>query len=172
MNLKLPASVEVELDYPYLENPVVYTFPLRQKRDAELEERERLLGQGRKMKPANRLAALVENIQGFEKLGLDARRDGEDLDDFRHRVAEFFSTEDGQELAEHAVLYRGLAVSPQSKFRGGPNSGLAVNIRGQEADRPVTPLSDLHTSGTRPEGGMPGVPSNEGNDDAKAADPG
>lgn len=172
MNLKLPASVEVELDYPYLENPVVYTFPLRQKRDAELEERERLLGQGKKIKPANRLAALVEDVKGFEALGLDSRREGEDIVDFRNRVAEFFSSEDGQELAEHAILYRGLAVSPQSKFRGGPNSSVAEHIRSEEANRSIPVLSNVHTAGTKPEGGMPDVPSNEADEDAQAKGPG
>lgn len=172
MRLKLPGSVGVELKYPYLESPIVYVFPLRQARDAELEERERLFGNGRKMKPADRLAALVEDVQGLESLGLAARGPGEDLGQFRSRVAEFFSSEDGQELAEHAVLYRGLAVSPQSTFCGSPDSQLAVDIRSQEAGRPVLPLSDVRPEGKESEAGVSDLSTDEGSGGSKAEDPG
>ena len=133
------------------------------------EERERLLGQGRKMKPATRLASLVEDVRGFEAMGLDPRREGEDIADYRIRVVEFFSSEDGQELAEHAVLYRGLAVSPQSTFRGGPNSGMAEHLRGQEAERPVPALPDVRSAGQGPEGWVPEVSADQGGNDAKEA---
>lgn len=172
MSLKLPASVEVELKYPYLESALVYVFPLRQQGDAALEERERLFGNGRKMKPAERLASLVEDIHGFEPMGLKPRGAVEDLSVFRSRVAEFFSSEDGQELAEHAMLYRGLAVSPTSIFRGGANSGVAEHLRGKEATRPVPALSDLRPQGEGPGSGVSEVSTDQGSVVAQEADPG
>lgn len=170
MSLKLPKSVEVELKYPYLGLPVVYKFPVRQQSDAALEERERLFGGGRKMRPSDRLAALVEDVHGFESMGLDPRKDGEDVSAFRHRVAQFFDSADGQELAEHAVIYRGLAVSPQSTFRSGPDSGVAEHIRGQEAEqRPGPPLSDVRPAGEGPKVGVPDMSADQGGGDAKEA---
>ncbi len=55
MGIQIPKYVEVQLDYPYLERPVVYKFPRLRKRDAQMDEQERALGGGRKMTSAVRL---------------------------------------------------------------------------------------------------------------------
>jgi hypothetical protein len=142
----VPKFIEVELDYSWCENPIVFVFLRRRKKDAELEDRERMLGDGKKLKPATKLARLVENIKGFP--GLDPRGLEEAEEAYRTRVETFFTNEDGQEFAEDALLYKQAAVFPRLLFRGTENHSLEVNPVGQTAGREsILPLLEVPASG-------------------------
>jgi hypothetical protein len=110
----LPASIAVELQYPYMDHVVVYTFPRLRKKDAELEDTQRKLG-GRKLTPAERFVHVVENVEGWP--GLDPKRESETTGEFKSRVLNYFNNEDMQEFAEDALAYRFAAVSPAHTFR-------------------------------------------------------
>ncbi len=168
MGIQIPKYVEVQLDYPYLERPVVYKFPRLRKRDAQLDEQERALGGGRKMTSAVRLAGLLENAEGWEDHGLAPRGDGESAPAWSQRVALFFASEEMQEFAEDALLYRVAAVFPASTFRRTQDSGLAVDIRGAEGGQRPAVLPHVPQAGTGPEERVPTVPFDEGPRDAEA----
>jgi len=161
-NSKIPKSIEVILDYPYLERPLVYTFPRLRKRDAQMDERERALGGGKKLTPAVRLAGLVENVQGWEDEGLPPRDEAETEQAWIQRVALFFSPDDLQEFAEDALMYRVAGVYPASTFRRSQGGGLAVDIRGAEAGQRDAVLPHVSQTGTGPEERMSGLPVDTG----------
>jgi hypothetical protein len=157
--MKLPKLVEVELYDRFLDETIVYVFPRRRQRDADLDEREKMLGNGRKMSAAERLSQLVENIQGLESHGLAPRGQDEEEAIWRLRVLTFFRNEDGQELAEDALLSRVSAIYPQSMFRGTSDTGLEVDTHGAQGGHSPVPLRTLREAGKEPGEGLPEVPA-------------
>lgn len=168
----VPRTVTVELTYSYMDEPISYEFPRLRKRDAEIDEQERLFGGGKKMKPSERLAAMVTNIRGWSDF--DPRGEGETDIQFRGRVLAFFKREEMEEYAEDALLYRVSAVFPQATFRRGTDSGLAVDIlrSASAGPGPVVSLSNLSTPGTGPTSRMSGVPIDTGPEQTEAANKG
>ncbi len=137
MSLKLPKNIEVELVYAWMDGSLVYEFPRLRKKDADMDEAEKLAGQGRKMKPSSRLAKLLVNVQHVNADGqvvpeanrlVEGRREGEGAEAFADRIERTFSSEEFQELAEDALLYRLNAIYPRALFRSGADSRVAVNL--------------------------------------------
>lgn len=129
-NTQFPKFVEVGLKYSFLENDIVYSFLRLRKKDAELDEQEKMLGGGQKFSMAQRLAHLVEDINGFPNFE-PRNYDGESEAEWRQRVLTFFSTEENLEMAEDALVGRQNAIYPKPTFRRPQNSGLEVNLVGQ-----------------------------------------
>jgi hypothetical protein len=127
-----PTFVEVELKYAYLDVPIVYTFTRRRKKDAEIAEQERILGEGKKLSAANKLAQLVEDITGFPEF-VPRNYNEESEATWRERVARFFNTEENLEFAGDALLGRDQAIFPRPTFRNPKVGGLEVNMGSKEA---------------------------------------
>lgn len=161
MGFKTPPNfIESELDYPYLTKMVTddegnevevlekftYKFPRLRKKDAEVDASERREGKGYKANPAERLSKIVENVSGWEDYGLPSRGADEAEGVFRQRVLTFFSPENMQEYAEHALLARTAGVFPNHSFRSSAPSGL-VQLGSRRESGPGASLSDLHPPG-------------------------
>jgi hypothetical protein len=148
--LNVPKYIEIELKYSFLEEPVLILFLRRRKKEADLEEKERMLGDGIKLDTATKLSQLVENIVGFP--GLEPRGDGEDEQVYRTRVFAHFNNPDGLEFAEDFILAKQAAVSPRYSFRSSATNRVEVNARGKEAGgHTVLPLLSVPPAGEGPE---------------------
>jgi hypothetical protein len=147
----IPKYVEIELIYPYLETPIIYVFERRRKKDADMEDRERMMGDGKRMTPANKMSQLIENIVGFPEFDpRDFEKESEQ--EFRERVFRFFNNEDGQEFAEDALLGRQVSVSPKPLFRSVENNRVEVNMGGDApGGEPVLHLRAVPPTGEGPE---------------------
>lgn len=158
---RIPKFLEVEVKYSYLEDSIIYVFPRLRKLDAELDEKERLLGQGKKLKSSERLSFLVENIYGFP--GFEQRGENEPKAEFQKRVMLYFANEEGEEFAEDAIICRLNSVYPHSFHRGRANYRMEVDLpRTGTGETTVLPLRDLSQAGKGPEDRMSAVPIDPG----------
>ncbi len=123
--MNLAKFIEVELAYSTIPEPIVFIFPRLRRKDSELDEREKMLGKGRKFKPSERLAELVEDIHGAPDL--ESRKADESEAEWRNRVARVFGSEDGQEIAEDALLMRLNGVFPRALFRSSASGRVGVD---------------------------------------------
>jgi hypothetical protein len=126
----LPKYLDVELRYSYLDGPVTYKFPRRRAKDAAADEQERMLGEGRKLSPAQRLSRVVEDITGWEAYGFEPRGEDEAEGQWRLRVVAFFDNDEMQEYAEEALAGRTVGVNPSPRFRSSSDRRLAVDAGG------------------------------------------
>jgi hypothetical protein len=143
----IPNIVEVALSYAFIfqkdkkgnnildefNRPIrkvyVYAFSVLRDAEAKLNERERVLGNGQKLSPAERLAGLlVKEPEGWEAFP----RDGRPLAD---RVCAFFGqTIKRQQFAQDALDARIAVIYPSQVFLPPANNKLEVGGDGTEPD--------------------------------------
>ncbi len=146
----IPTTISVVLAYRYLPEEIEYVFPRRRAKDAELDEQEKMvLGDGKRLSPAQRLSHLVLDIKGFP--GFESRKENESDAEWKTRVFTFFKTTDNEEFAEDAVVYRNAAVFPQSLFRGNSDNSLAIDRVGATSGKlPILEVRPVCSEGEGP----------------------